>query len=84
MEEFLANMKEGFLRQLNLSHAPQEDRKILPPQFMVELYNKYASNRSEVPQFDVIRSFTVQGTETTEVVITLLYIYDGFLSQRSW
>ncbi|KAM4715137.1 growth/differentiation factor 2 [Anableps anableps] len=60
MEDFLANMKEGFLRQLNLSDVPQEDRKISPPQFMVELYNKYASNRSAVPQFDVIRSFTVQ------------------------
>uniref|UniRef100_A0A3Q2THS0 Growth differentiation factor 2 n=1 Tax=Fundulus heteroclitus TaxID=8078 RepID=A0A3Q2THS0_FUNHE len=60
MEDFLENMKEGFLRQLNLSDVPQEDRKISPPQFMVELYNKYASNRSAVPQFDVIRSFSLQ------------------------
>ncbi|XP_054913569.1 growth/differentiation factor 2 [Poeciliopsis prolifica] len=60
MEDFLESMKEGFLRQLNLSDVPQEDRKISPSQFMVELYNKYSSNRSAVPQFDVIRSFAVQ------------------------
>ncbi|XP_015248315.1 PREDICTED: growth/differentiation factor 2-like [Cyprinodon variegatus] len=60
MEDFLAEMKDGFLKKLNLSDVPQEDRRISPPQFMVELYNKYASNRSAVPQFDVIRSFAVQ------------------------
>ncbi|XP_041830900.1 growth/differentiation factor 2 [Melanotaenia boesemani] len=60
MENLLGTMKEGFLRQLNLSDVPQEHAKISPPQFMVELYNKYASNRSAVPQSDVIRSFTVQ------------------------
>lgn len=62
--DFLESMKEGFLRQLNLSDVPQEDRKISPSQFMVELYNKYSSNRSAVPQFDVIRSFAVQGTDS--------------------
>ncbi|KAF7204791.1 growth/differentiation factor 2 [Nothobranchius furzeri] len=60
MESILGTMKEGFLRQLNLSDVPQECSRISPPQFMVELYNKYASNRSVVPQFDVIRSFMVQ------------------------
>ncbi|XP_007560157.2 growth/differentiation factor 2-like [Poecilia formosa] len=64
MEDFLESMKEGFLRQLNLSAVPQEDRKISPSQFMVELYNKYSSNRSAVPQFDVIRSFAVQDVMT--------------------
>ncbi|XP_032429370.1 growth/differentiation factor 2 [Xiphophorus hellerii] len=62
--DFLESMKEGFLRQLNLSDVPQEDRKISPSQFMVELYNKYSSNRSAVPQFDVIRSFAVQDVMT--------------------
>ncbi|XP_054455126.1 growth/differentiation factor 2 [Anoplopoma fimbria] len=60
MENLLGTMKEGFLRKLNLSDVPQENSKICPPQFMMELYNKYASDNSANPQFDVIRSFTVQ------------------------
>nr|XP_020471512.1 growth/differentiation factor 2-like [Monopterus albus] len=60
MENLLGTMKEGFLRKLNLSDVPQEHSKINPPQFMMELYNKYASDSSAVPQSDVIRSFTVQ------------------------
>ncbi|XP_041670953.1 growth/differentiation factor 2 [Cheilinus undulatus] len=59
MESLLGTMKETFLRKLNLSNVPQEPSKIDPPQFMMELYNKYASD-SSVPQADVIRSFTVQ------------------------
>lgn len=61
MEDFLGTMKEGFLRKLNLSDVPQEHGKIYPPQFMMELYNKYASDSSAIPQSDVIRSFSVQG-----------------------
>lgn len=62
MENLLGSMKEGFLRKLNLSDVPQEQSRISPPQFMVELYDKYASDSSAIPQSDVIRSFTVQGT----------------------
>ncbi|KAM3591895.1 uncharacterized protein V6R79_009152 [Siganus canaliculatus] len=60
LENLLGTMKEGFLRKLNLSDVPQEHSKIYPPQFMMELYNKYASDSSTIPQSDVIRSFTVQ------------------------
>uniref|UniRef100_A0A8C3GBI9 Growth differentiation factor 2 n=1 Tax=Cyclopterus lumpus TaxID=8103 RepID=A0A8C3GBI9_CYCLU len=58
--KLLGTMKKGFLRKLNLSDVPQENSKICPPQFMMELYNKYASDSSANPQSDVIRSFTVQ------------------------
>ncbi|XP_031153758.1 growth/differentiation factor 2 [Sander lucioperca] len=60
MENLLGTMKEVFLRKLNLSDVPQENSKIYPSQFMMELYNKYASDSSANPQSDVIRSFTVQ------------------------
>uniref|UniRef100_A0A8C5H0L3 Growth differentiation factor 2 n=1 Tax=Gouania willdenowi TaxID=441366 RepID=A0A8C5H0L3_GOUWI len=60
MENLLGTMKESFLRQLNLSDVPEEHSKISPPQFMMELYQKYASDNSAVPQSDVIRSFTIQ------------------------
>lgn len=63
VENLLGSMKEGFLRKLNLSDVPQEHSKIDPPQFMMELYDKYATDSSAIPQSDVIRSFTVQGTE---------------------
>ncbi|XP_072312158.1 growth/differentiation factor 2 [Eucyclogobius newberryi] len=60
MANLLGTMKEDFLRKLNQSDVPQEKNKITPPQFMMELYNKYASDSSASPQSDVIRSFTVQ------------------------
>ena len=61
LESFLGTMKEEFLRKLNLSEFPQEHSRIYPPQFMMELYNKYASDTSAMPRSDVIRSFTLQG-----------------------
>lgn len=61
LQSFLGNMKEGFLRKLNLSDVPQEHSKIYPPPFMIELYDKYASDKYTMPRSDVIRSFTVQG-----------------------
>ncbi|XP_057682507.1 growth/differentiation factor 2 [Corythoichthys intestinalis] len=60
MANLLGTMKEDFLRKLNLSDVPQEKGKIDPPQFMMELYNKYASDSTAIPQSDVIRSFSVQ------------------------
>uniref|UniRef100_A0A672LSJ0 Growth differentiation factor 2 n=1 Tax=Sinocyclocheilus grahami TaxID=75366 RepID=A0A672LSJ0_SINGR len=47
LDNYLDFTKEDFLRKLNLSG---------PPQFMIELYNKYAS----IPRSDVIRSFIIQ------------------------
>ncbi|XP_024141514.1 growth/differentiation factor 2 [Oryzias melastigma] len=66
MENLLESLKEGFLRQLNLSEVPQENFKVSPPQFMVELYKKYSSDRLAAPQSDVIRSFTVQEIPVSE------------------
>ncbi|XP_019720978.1 growth/differentiation factor 2 [Hippocampus comes] len=60
MVNLLRSVKENFLRKLNLSDVPQGHGKIYPPQFMMELYNKYASDSTVIPQSDVIRSFTVQ------------------------
>lgn len=61
LESYLGFMKEDFLRKLNLSGVPQEHRKVQPPQFMIELYNKYASDKTSIPLSDVIRSFVIQG-----------------------
>lgn len=67
MENLLGTMKEGFLQKLNLSDVPQEHSKICPPQFMMELYDKYASDNSAIPQSDVIRSFSVQGKKKIKI-----------------
>ncbi|KAL2101777.1 hypothetical protein ACEWY4_003538 [Coilia grayii] len=66
MERFLATMKEEFLRKLNLSSAPQEDSHVQPPDFMVELYNTYATHPSATPRADVIRSFSLQDITLSE------------------
>nr|BAX00841.1 Bone morphogenetic protein 9-2 [Cyprinus carpio] len=60
LENYLGFMKEDFLRKLNLSGVPQEHQKVQPPQFMIELYNKYASDKTSIPRSDVIRSFVIQ------------------------
>lgn len=58
---FPGDTKEEFLRKLNLTGAPQEHSRIDPPQFMIELYNRYATDKSSMPRSDVIRSFLLQG-----------------------
>lgn len=61
METFFEPLKEDFLKMLKLSGVPVEQRKVQPPPFMMELYNKYASDLSLVHRSDVIRSFVIQG-----------------------
>lgn len=61
MESSFQPMKEDFLKMLNLSGVPMEERRVQPPPFMMELYNKYASDMSSVHRSDVIRSFVIQG-----------------------
>lgn len=61
LESFFEPMKEDFLKMMNLSGVPVEQKKVQPPPFMMELYNKYASDMSSVRRSDVIRSFGIQG-----------------------
>lgn len=61
LESFLGNMKQKILRKLNLTSAPQEQGRVDPPPFMMELYNRYAADGSSAPLSDVIRSFGVLG-----------------------
>lgn len=60
LESFLGLMKEDFLKKLNLSGVPQENRKVRPPQYMMDIYNKYAADKTSMPRSDVIRSFVIQ------------------------
>ncbi|XP_017377579.1 bone morphogenetic protein 10 [Cebus imitator] len=54
----LQSMKNEFLKTLNLSDIPTEDSaKVDPPEYMLELYNKFATDRTSMPSANIIRSF---------------------------
>ncbi|CAK7296572.1 Bone morphogenetic protein 10 [Vulpes lagopus] len=54
----LQSMKNDFLKTLNLSDIPlQDSAKVDPPEYMLELYNKFATDRTSMPSASIIRSF---------------------------
>ncbi|XP_051010538.1 bone morphogenetic protein 10 [Acomys russatus] len=54
----LQSMKDEFLKTLNLSDIPPQDAgKVDPPEYMLELYNKFATDRTSMPSANIIRSF---------------------------
>ncbi|XP_004583383.2 growth/differentiation factor 2 [Ochotona princeps] len=73
---FLENVKVDFLRSLNLSGVPAQDRtRLEPPQYMIDLYNRYTSDKSSTPASNIVRSFSVE--DAISVAST-----DGFTFQR--
>lgn len=62
MKMFLENMKVDFLRSLNLSGIPSQDKtRVEPPQYMIDLYNRYTTDKSSTPASNIVRSFSVEG-----------------------
>ncbi|XP_053572073.1 LOW QUALITY PROTEIN: bone morphogenetic protein 10 [Bombina bombina] len=54
----LETMKDDFLKTLNLSGIPvQAPVKVEPPEYMMELYNRFAKDRSSMPSANIVRSF---------------------------
>ncbi|KAM4677576.1 bone morphogenetic protein 10 [Discoglossus pictus] len=54
----LETMKDDFLKTLNLSGIPvQAPVKVEPPEYMMELYNRFAKDRSTMPSANIVRSF---------------------------
>ncbi|XP_062070634.1 growth/differentiation factor 2 [Lepus europaeus] len=61
LQVFMENMKMDFLRSLNLSGVPSQDRtRAEPPQYMIDLYNRYTSDKSSTPTSNIVRSFSVE------------------------
>jgi len=59
---FLENMKTDLLRSSNLSKVhSQVKTKEEPPQFMIDLYNRYAADKSSIPASNIVRSFSTEG-----------------------
>lgn len=58
LDTLLQSMKNEFLKTLNLSDIPTQDStKVDPPEYMLELYNKFATDRTSMPSASIIRSF---------------------------
>ncbi|XP_076980484.1 growth/differentiation factor 2 [Tamandua tetradactyla] len=61
LKMLLENMRVDFLHGLNLSGVPAQDRsRAEPPQYMIDLYNRYTSDRSATPASNIVRSFSVE------------------------
>ncbi|XP_050161560.1 growth/differentiation factor 2 [Myiozetetes cayanensis] len=60
-KSFLENMKTDLQRSLNLSRVPSQVKtKEEPPQFMIDLYNRYAADKSSIPASNIVRSFSTE------------------------
>ncbi|XP_078421565.1 bone morphogenetic protein 10-like [Cetorhinus maximus] len=54
----LTNMKGDFLKTLNLSgNLDLDASKMEPPEYMIELYNRFANDRTSMPSSNIVRSF---------------------------
>uniref|UniRef100_A0A8C6MVQ7 Growth/differentiation factor 2 n=1 Tax=Mus spicilegus TaxID=10103 RepID=A0A8C6MVQ7_MUSSI len=66
LQMFLENMKVDFLRSLNLSGIPSQDKtRAEPPQYMIDLYNRYTTDKSSTPASNIVRSFSVEDAIST-------------------
>ncbi|XP_071778351.2 bone morphogenetic protein 10 [Centroberyx gerrardi] len=62
MQSLLESLKEQFLRTFNLSGLgpppqPLGSTRVEPPEYMMELYNRFANDRTAMPTANIIRSF---------------------------
>uniref|UniRef100_A0A668AT94 Bone morphogenetic protein 10 n=1 Tax=Myripristis murdjan TaxID=586833 RepID=A0A668AT94_9TELE len=67
MQSLLESLKEQFLRTFNLSglgppHQPHGSTRVEPPEYMMELYNRFANDQTAMPTANIIRSFKNEGT----------------------
>ncbi|XP_027720864.1 bone morphogenetic protein 10 [Vombatus ursinus] len=58
LTSLLQSVKNEFLKTLNLSEIPlPSPAKVDPPEYMLELYNRFATDRTSMPSANIIRSF---------------------------
>ncbi|KAM7018454.1 bone morphogenetic protein 10 [Tautogolabrus adspersus] len=62
MQSLLESLKDQFLRTFNLSGVgppplPPGSTREDPPEYMMELYNRFANDRTAMPTANIIRSF---------------------------
>lgn len=86
MQKLLETLKGQFLRTFNLSglgprnsagHQQQAGaERTEPPEYMMELYNRFANDRTAMPTANIIRSFKDEGTppDTEEMYLDVQYV----------
>ncbi|XP_063814582.1 dorsalin-1-like [Pseudophryne corroboree] len=61
LDSLTGRMKEELIQSLNLSAVLLTEKPAMKlPQYMIDLYNQYADDRSSFPMSNVIRSFNAQ------------------------
>lgn len=57
-----------FLHMINLTdQGPKQrprDARVEPPEYMLELFKRFASDRSAMPSANIVRSFKNEGTKS--------------------
>lgn len=69
MQNLLESLKEQFLQTFNISGLgppplPPGRTREEPPEYMMELYNRFATDRSAMPTANIIRSFKNEGKDS--------------------
>lgn len=61
-DALLQNLQNELMKALNLSGIPlQEAAKADPPEYMLELYNRFARDKNLMPSANIVRSFKNEG-----------------------
>ena len=65
IQSLFESLKEQFLRTFNLSGLgsplPHGSTREEPPEYMMELYNRFANDHTAMPSANIIRSFKNEG-----------------------
>lgn len=66
VQKLMETLKGQFLRTFNLSGLGQRRQsgpmeRVEPPEYMMELYNRFANDRTSMPTANIIRSFKNEG-----------------------
>lgn len=69
LQNVLESLKEQFLRTFNVTGLgppplPPGSTREEPPEYMMELYNRFANDRSAMPTANIIRSFKNEGKDS--------------------
>ncbi|XP_075073358.1 growth/differentiation factor 2 [Mixophyes fleayi] len=61
LSSLTGRMKEDLIQNLNLSGVSIQEKPMMKlPQYMIDLYNQYADDRTSMPMANVIRSFNAE------------------------
>ncbi|XP_017307407.1 bone morphogenetic protein 10 [Ictalurus punctatus] len=71
MQNLLETLRGQFLRTFNLSgHGPPMQPgapRVQPPEYMLELYNRFANDRTSMPSANIVRSFKNEESSPSNV-----------------